>query len=85
MKLVTLTAAIAGALVLSSSGASAAVVCNEDGDCWRTKETYEYRPEFKLRVHKDDWKWSDADKSKYRWREAGKGRGYWRDGVWVEF
>ncbi len=85
MKLVTLTAAIAGALVLSSASASAAVVCNEDGDCWRTKKTYEYRPEFKLRIHKDDSKWSDADKSKYRWREAGKGRGYWRDGAWIEF
>ena len=85
MKLVTLTAAIAGALVLSSASASAAVVCNEDGDCWRTKKTYEYRPGFKLRIHKDDWKWSDADKSKYRWREAGKGRGYWRDGAWIEF
>lgn len=85
MKFVTLTAALAGALVLSSGSASAAVVCNEAGDCWRTKKTYEYRPEFKLRIHKDDWKWSDADKSKYRWREAGKGRGYWRDGAWIEF
>jgi hypothetical protein len=63
---------------------SAAVVCNEDGDCWRVKEKYDYKPEWRLRVYSDDWQWSDADKTKYRWRE-GKGRGYWRNGVWIEF
>lgn len=73
-----------GAVVLTSTSASAAVVCNEEGDCWRIKERYEYPPEVRLRVYEDDWTWPEAEKHKYRWRE-GKGRGYWRKGVWIEF
>lgn len=75
------------AMVLGVSAASAAVVCNEDGDCWKVKEKREYSPELKLRIQSDDWKWSDNEKNRYRWREvpAGKSeRGYWRQGVWVE-
>ena len=34
-----------GILALGASSASAAVVCNEAGDCWRTKEKYAYPPE----------------------------------------
>jgi hypothetical protein len=75
---------VIGALTLLSSSASAAIVCNEEGDCWRVKERYDYRPEFRLRVYDDDWKWSDRDKHKYRWRES-QGRGYWRQGVWIGF
>ena len=65
--------------------ASAEVVCNEDGDCWRIKERYEYKPELKLRVYPNDWKWADNEKDRYRWRDApSEKRGYWRQGVWVE-
>jgi hypothetical protein len=71
--------------VVASTGATADVVCNEDGDCWKVKEKYEYRPELRLRIYSDDWKWADHEKDKYRWREAGKGRGYWSKGVWIEF
>ncbi len=35
----------AGILALSVTGASAAIVCNEDGDCWRTKERLTYPPD----------------------------------------
>ena len=75
---------IAGALALLPTAASAAIVCNDEGDCWRVKEKYDYRPEFRLHIYDDDWKWADSDKHKYRWRES-KGRGYWRQGVWIEF
>jgi hypothetical protein len=75
------TVASLAALVLSSINVSAAVVCNEEGDCWRVKERIEYKPELRLRVYEDDWKWKDGEK--YRWRDAGPGRGYWRGGVWV--
>lgn len=34
----TALAAIIGGIVLVASPASAAVVCNDDGDCWRVKE-----------------------------------------------
>jgi hypothetical protein len=71
----------AAALTLSAGAASAAVVCNDEGDCWRVKERIEYKPELRLRVYDDDWKWKEGEK--YRWREAGPGRGYWRGGVWV--
>jgi hypothetical protein len=76
--------AIAGALALTTTSASAAIICNEEGDCWHAKEKYEYRPEFKLHIYGDDWKWSHADHHKYRWREHN-GRGYWNKGVWLEF
>jgi hypothetical protein len=77
------TAASLGVLA-AITPAAAAIVCNEDGDCWKVKNKYKYKPEWKLRVYSDDWKWSDADRGKYRWRQR-EGRGYWRQGVWIEF
>lgn len=77
--------ALGASLVALSTSASAAVVCNDDGDCWRVKEKYDYKPEFKVRVYDDNWTWKDTDKDKYRWRDAGPGRGYYRKGVWIDF
>jgi hypothetical protein len=76
---------IVSALALTTTGASAAVVCNDEGDCWRVKKQYEYRPEFRLHIYDDDWSWHDRDKHKYRWRESHDGPGYWRNGVWITF
>jgi hypothetical protein len=82
MKMMTkMLVAGAGALVLSATAASAEIVCNDDGDCWHVREHVEYRPEFRLRVHPDNWRWAESDH--YRWREH-TGRGYWREGVWVD-
>jgi hypothetical protein len=50
------------AVLTGSMAASAAVVCNEEGDCWRVKERVEYKPELRLRVYDDDWKWKDGEK-----------------------
>lgn len=61
---------------------SAAIVCNDEGDCWRAAERYTYPPDVSLNIYDDDWA---IDTKRYRWREAGKGRGYWRGGVWVGF
>lgn len=72
----------AGTLALATSGASARIVCNEDGDCWHVRDAYEYQPGFRLTIHPDDWRWGENDR--YRWREH-EGRGYWRGGVWVQF
>ena len=75
----------AGALALSATFASAEVVCNEDGDCWRVRERYEYKPELRLKVYPDNWRWEESAKDRYRWRDApSEKRGYWRQGVWVE-
>jgi hypothetical protein len=75
------TAAFVAALALATS-ASAAVVCNDDGDCWRVKEKHAYPPEVRLHHYDDDWV---IDTKKYRWRDVGPGRGYWRGGVWIGF
>lgn len=64
--------------------ANAAIVCNEDGDCWHVKVKHEYPPEARLRVYDDDWRWKDEEHTHYRWREH-EGRGYWRQGVWIDF
>jgi hypothetical protein len=76
--------AAVGLLALSASTASAAIVCNEEGDCWHVRDHYGYRPEYGVRVYPDDWRWRDADARRYRWREHD-GRGYWRRGVWIGF
>jgi hypothetical protein len=70
------------ALTLIATSASARIVCNEDGDCWHATTNYDYKPEFKLTVHPDDWKWKDGEK--HAWREH-EGRGYWRGGAWRDF
>ena len=84
MKLLTKAVFGAAMLALTAGSASAAVVCNEDGDCWRVKEQRNYEPSLKLRVMPDDWKWQDNEKDRYRWRDSGRGNGYYRSGVWIE-
>jgi hypothetical protein len=76
------TAVFVGALALTATGASAAVVCNDEGDCWKVKEKHAYPPNVGITVYDDDWKWEG---DKYRWREPGVGRGYYRGGVWIGF
>ena len=71
----------AGALTMSADTASAAVVCNRDGDCWKVRGKPRYKPEFGVRVYGDDWRWRRGEN--YRWRKVGRGHGYYRDGVWV--
>jgi hypothetical protein len=82
LKLAAAAAMSAGLLAASTSAASAYIVCNRDGDCWHVHERYDYRPEFGLVIHNDDWRWHRHHH--YRWREHD-GRGYWRSGVWVTF
>jgi hypothetical protein len=76
-------AALCTGLMMASS-ASAAIVCNRDGDCWHVKGRYAYRPEFGLVVHPNNWRWGVHDR--FRWREpVREERGYWRGGVWIHF
>jgi hypothetical protein len=65
--LISAAVGFVGVFALATT-ASAAVVCNEDGDCWRVKEKYDYRPDWGLTVYDDDWKWTG---DKYRWRDPG--------------
>ena len=73
---------VAGAFTLSLAAASAAVVCNNEGDCWRVRGEPRYEPSLRLRIMPDDWRWKEGEH--YRWREPGRGHGYWRGGTWVE-
>lgn len=73
-----------GAIALTTTAASAAIVCNSEGDCWHVRDHYDYQPTFGLTVHEDNWNWEAADHDKYRWREH-EGRGYWHNGMWVTF
>lgn len=72
----------AGGLALLSSGASARIVCNEDGDCWHVHANYNYEPSFGLTIHPDNWKWKEGEH--HAWREH-EGRGYWKGGAWTQF
>jgi hypothetical protein len=75
------TAIVALSVFAFTSAASAAVVCNGNGDCWRVKKKHEYPVGVNLRIYGDEWEPGDG----YRWREAGEGRGYYRGGVWIGF
>ncbi len=68
-------------LALTATSASAEIACNGEGECWHVKDRIEYKPEFGVRVHPDDWKWKENDH--YKWREH-EGRGYWHSGIWVD-
>lgn len=81
MKVGTTLLAAAGALLLGATSASAAIVCNNEGDCWRVKSRPHYKPGLGLRIYSDNWKWKKG--ARYRWRDARNDRGYWRRGVWV--
>ena len=82
MKKYLLGAAFLGVLAMTATGASAAVVCNDEGDCWKVKDKYDYPPAAHLQIYGDDWKWEG---NKYRWRDPGAGPGYWNKGVWIGF
>ncbi len=53
MKYLASAAFSIGILALPLS-ASAAIVCNDEGDCWRVTEKYEYPPDVKLQIYEDE-------------------------------
>jgi len=82
-KLAAVAAVSIASLAVSTLGASAAIVCNREGECWHVRgRAYTYRPEFGLVVHENNWRWGDHEH--FVWREH-EGRGYWRNGVWITF
>lgn len=74
----------AAALIGTAEVASARIVCNRYGDCWRTHDRYDYRPAWGLRVYDDNWRWDARDDRRYRWRDYHRGY-YGRGGVWITF
>jgi hypothetical protein len=69
-------------LAFAANTASAAIMCDADGDCWHSHTEYVYPPEAHIVVHPDTWHWGTADH--FAWREHD-GRGYWRGGEWRTF
>ena len=70
----------AAVLAMTAGSASAAVVCNDDGDCWRVRGRPTYGPGVHLRIYGDDYRLGE----RHRWREPGRGHGYYRNGAWIE-
>jgi hypothetical protein len=68
-------------LTMAPQTASAAVVCNSHGDCWRVRGRPAYGPDLNLRIYGDNWRWRKGEN--YRWRNSGRGHGYYRDGAWI--
>jgi hypothetical protein len=81
-KIVALAALCGGMLTMTATTASAAVVCNGEGECWHVRHHYRYRPEWGVVVRPNNWRWGPNEH--YVWREH-RGRGYWRGGVWIGY
>jgi hypothetical protein len=71
------TALGAGALALSSVGASASIACSGDV-CWHVHHRYHYPPAAAVIIHPDTWHHGP----KIVIREHS-GRGYWHHDHWV--
>ena len=53
-----------------TTGASAAVVCNDEGDCWKVKDKHKYPPEVNVEIYDDDWKWPEGGYNERGYLEA---------------
>ncbi len=73
------TAVVAGTLAITATPASAAVVCNRWGECWRVRNAYVYPPRLGIVIRDEAWVRAHPH---YRWRANHEGRGYWRRGHW---
>jgi hypothetical protein len=73
-----------GGVTAAAGTASAAIVCNREGDCWHVDNRVTY-PRMRFERHPDDWYFHrhwDNDRD-HHWREYHEGRGYYEHGVWV--
>jgi hypothetical protein len=76
---------VATGFAVVPSAASAAVVCNRDGDCWHTERVYRYPRAMSVVRHPDHWYFHQTWNDSRHWRDYHTGRGYYRGGVWVTF
>jgi hypothetical protein len=76
-KMLLAAAAATGFIAVSTMGASAAIVCNDDV-CWHVHERYSYPPQAHITIHEDTWKPTE----KFTIREHD-GRGYWKGDTWT--
>ena len=81
-QLFVLAASAVSLVGVSSLSASAAIVCDEDGNCWRIQQEYTFPPGAHVEIHPNDWRWKEGEH--HAWKEH-EGRGYWHGGQWEEF
>jgi hypothetical protein len=77
----------AGALVVTTVGASAHTVCNRYGDCWQTSQRHkEYPSSLRVRFYSDSWGRRHRHNHRYQWRDnPSNDRGYYERGTWHSF
>ena len=79
------TMLVSAAVAATAQSATAYVVCNRFGDCWRTESRVHF-PHVRLLFHSDRW-WDHhkADRH-YTWHEHDGDHdwhhGYWDHGTW---
>jgi hypothetical protein len=79
-----LAAAVLGGTVVATTSASADVVCNRWGECWRVHDRLDYPAGLGITFHDDAW-YASHRTGHWRWREDRFDRGYYRNGVWIAF
>ena len=76
----------AGTMAATATIASAATVCNGDGECWQTKQSYAvtvYPKELGVQVYDNDWRKSHETDAKYKWmKDPNDDHGYYSHGEW---
>ncbi len=74
-------------LAASATAASADVVCNRFGECWRVQERYtNYPRSLGVRYYNDAWWKTHEHNRRYHWREDRPDtRGYWYHNEWRPF
>jgi hypothetical protein len=79
-KLVSAALLGAAAVAVTTTSASAYIVCNHEGECWHTAHPFRYPPNT-VYIHPEGWSWRANEH--YRWHEHD-GRGFWRGGIWIK-
>jgi len=76
-----------GALAVTTVSASAATVCNSNGECWQTHQRYKtYPTTLGVHFYTDRWARRHHTDHKYQWRDKqNDDRGYYDHGNWHTF
>ena len=85
LQLASVAAFVAMGFAAAPTAASAAVVCNRDGDCWHADRSVRYPRAVIVTRHPDHWYFHQDWSKERHWRDYHSGRGYYKGGVWVTF
>ena len=76
-----------GALAVTTVSASARTVCNNNGECWQTRQRHKtYPTALGVHFYSDSWARRHRTDRKYQWRDKrDDDRGYYDRGTWHTF